>query len=266
MDDLLPFRTKLLDGTAVVLSRMMRSERLGAALGVCTLESTLASAHQLLNHEISMGISYPFEQSMSVAAFEDYFLGCDAFCLRVDAEACPASTENCFGQVPHQAAIDSGTAEQVGKLSQSDLVLPDPQFIGCFYVKPNYPGRSSHLCNGGFLVAPSFRGLGAGYILGERYRFIAQRLGYRGSVFNLVFLDNPASLKLWERLQFTRVGLLPGAGRHPLHPGTSGSEEHFVSAYIWYLDLTKILEPLPLLPNKIRGGSGSGSVVNKSKL
>ena len=22
--------------------------------------------------------------------------------------------------------------------------------IGCFYVKPNYPGRCSHVCNGGF--------------------------------------------------------------------------------------------------------------------
>lgn len=23
---------------------------------------------------------------------------------------------------------------------------------GCFYVKPNFPGRCSHVCNGGFIV------------------------------------------------------------------------------------------------------------------
>ena len=32
--------------------------------------------------------------------------------------------------------------------------------LGSFYVKPNYPGRSSHVCNGGFLVTDAARNRG----------------------------------------------------------------------------------------------------------
>jgi len=35
--------------------------------------------------------------------------------------------------------------------------------------QPNYPGRSSHICNAGFLVHESARGQGVGRILGEAY-------------------------------------------------------------------------------------------------
>lgn len=41
----------------------------------------------------------------------------------------------------------------------------------------------------------------------------APALGYRGSVFNLVYADNAASLKIWDTLGFQRVGLIPGAGK-----------------------------------------------------
>ncbi len=32
--------------------------------------------------------------------------------------------------------------------------------VGTFYVKPNFPGRCSHICNGGFIVDESVRGNG----------------------------------------------------------------------------------------------------------
>jgi hypothetical protein len=41
--------------------------------------------------------------------------------------------------------------------------------LGSFYVKPNYPGRSSHVCNGGFLVTPAARNKGVGKSMGECY-------------------------------------------------------------------------------------------------
>lgn len=40
-------------------------------------------------------------------------------------------------------------------------------WLGSFYVKPNYPGRSSHVCNAGFLVAEAARGKGVGRAMGE---------------------------------------------------------------------------------------------------
>ena len=41
--------------------------------------------------------------------------------------------------------------------------------LGSFYVKPNYPGRSSHVCNGGFLVTTAARNKGVGKSMGQCY-------------------------------------------------------------------------------------------------
>ena len=41
--------------------------------------------------------------------------------------------------------------------------------LGSFYIKPNYPGRSSHVCNGGFLVTDAARNKGVGRLMGEGY-------------------------------------------------------------------------------------------------
>jgi len=41
--------------------------------------------------------------------------------------------------------------------------------LGSFYIKPNYPGRSSHVCNGAFLVTDASRNRGVGRLMGEGY-------------------------------------------------------------------------------------------------
>ena len=48
--------------------------------------------------------------------------------------------------------------------------------LGSFYVKPNYPGRSSHVCNGGFLVTEAARNKGVGRLMGEGYLEWAPKL------------------------------------------------------------------------------------------
>ena len=74
---------------------------------------------------------------------------------------------------------------------------------GCFYMlvpltsntmpketdgsKPNYPGRSSHNCNGGFIVPPKSRGLAIGHGLAQAFCVYVPKLGFRASVFNLVY-------------------------------------------------------------------------------
>lgn len=41
------------------------------------------------------------------------------------------------------------------------------------------------------------RGLGVGYAMGRHYLRFAKELGYLGSLFNLVFVNNIASIKIW---------------------------------------------------------------------
>jgi len=76
------------------------------------------------------------------------------------------------------------------------------------------------------------RGRGVGKALGESYLYYAPRLGYRYSVFNLVYANNMASLRIWDGLGFDRIGLVKGAGRL-----RSAGEGNYVDAVIYGKDL-----------------------------
>ncbi|KAL4745518.1 hypothetical protein BDW72DRAFT_53282 [Aspergillus terricola var. indicus] len=103
--------------------------------------------------------------------------------------------------------------------------------LGSFNVRPNYPGRSSHVCNGMFLVTDAARNKGVGRLMGEAYLDWAARLGYTYAVFNLIYESNVASCRLWEGLGFKRIGRVPNAGRVLSSPG------EFVDAIIYGRDL-----------------------------
>ncbi|KAG8716368.1 hypothetical protein FRC11_001610 [Ceratobasidium sp. 423] len=85
------------------------------------------------------------------------------------------------------------------------------------------------ICNAGFVVRTRFRRLGLGKLLGGSYVRNAPQLGYKGSVFNLVYANNVGSLAIWDRLGFTRVGLIPKAGRLK----TENGEEYFDAVVVY---------------------------------
>lgn len=103
------------------------------------------------------------------------------------------------------------------------------QIVTGFYIKPNFPGRCSHICNGGFIVMQDQRGNGVGKVMGKAYLQLAPLMGYKASVFNLVFEDNVASVKLWSRLGFNVIGRIPRAGR-------LNGKNHLVDALIFHYD------------------------------
>jgi GNAT superfamily N-acetyltransferase len=51
------------------------------------------------------------------------------------------------------------------------------------------------ICNAGFVVPPSQRGHGYGTVLAHSFLHYAPRLGYQASVFNLVYVNNTASVR-----------------------------------------------------------------------
>lgn len=84
---------------------------------------------------------------------------------------------------------------------------------GAFYLKPNWPGRASHVANAGFIVAPEWRRQGLGWLLGTTMLEYAKQLGYRSVIFNLVFYENRTARALWIKLGFTPLGVIPSAVR-----------------------------------------------------
>ncbi|OAA56047.1 histone acetyltransferase Spt10 [Cordyceps fumosorosea ARSEF 2679] len=122
--------------------------------------------------------------------------------------------------------------------------------LGSFYIKPNYPGRSSHVCNGGLLVTDASRNRGVGRLMGESYIDWAPRLGYTYSVFNLVYETNVASCRIWDALGFKRIGRVKGCGNLRSHP------DRLVDAIIYGRDL-----PPPRDDGDEGGGGEDGALV-----
>ncbi|KAJ7594944.1 hypothetical protein C8J56DRAFT_928050 [Mycena floridula] len=170
----------------------------------------------VFSKEVEDGMTYPQEGPIDQAAFEAYFFAADVFIAISSA----LSSTFIDGSI---VALD--ISETRGERTWEEAVA------GFYYVKPNYPGRSSHICNAGFVVPPAARGRGYGSALAKSYVFNAPQLGYEASVFNLVFVNNLASIKLWERLNFTKAGLIPRAGRLKRKDGDG---EEFVDAWVFY--------------------------------
>lgn len=112
---------------------------------------------------------------------------------------------------PFEEEMDTSAFKKYFKKGFVGLV--NDKVVGAFYVKPNYPGRCSHICNGGFLVSTESRGKGIGFALGTAFLKIAPLMGFKASIFNLVFESNTHSIKLWKKLGFEVVGKVPKAGR-----------------------------------------------------
>ncbi|GKT55834.1 acetyltransferase [Colletotrichum tofieldiae] len=115
-----------------------------------------------------------------------------------------------------------GAIMLLGNIEHADLTDDmdwSRECLGSFYIKPNYPGRSSHVCNAGFLVTDASRNRGVGRLMGECYIDWAPKLGYTYSVFNLVYETNVASCKIWDALGFKRIGRVKGCGNLKSHPG-----------------------------------------------
>jgi len=148
---------------------------------------------EMLNFEIVDGRTYPQEAPMDLAQFKTYFLAYDAFVLET----------------------------------------VDKQVVGTFYVKPNFPGRCSHVCNGGFITHEAWRGRGAGTILCDYFLKIAPLLGYRQSMFNLVFANNVASVGTWRKRGFQELGRVPGAGRLKKYENGQCVGEEYVDAIMF---------------------------------
>ncbi|KAJ3763559.1 hypothetical protein EV360DRAFT_33328 [Lentinula raphanica] len=174
--------------------------------------------------EVADGRTYPQEGFFDLQAFENYFLAED---LLVGILTSDSLLQRDFrGSTPSNVMETTVSIDEARNGRTWEECV-----IGCYYVKPNYPGRSSHICNAGFLVPPIRRKGGFGSILAKSYLHYAPKLGYRASVFNLVYVNNDASMRLWERLGFTKVGRIPQAGRLRRKDGKG---EEYVDALVVY--------------------------------
>jgi ribosomal protein S18 acetylase RimI-like enzyme len=88
------------------------------------------------------------------------------------------------------------------------------RILGTYFIKANQPGLGAHVCNCGYVVAPTAQGRGVATLMCEHSQTQALAMGFRAMQFNFVVATNTRAIRLWERLGFSVVGRLPGAFNH----------------------------------------------------
>ena len=104
----------------------------------------LAALKDTFAQVIEEGTSYPQRGPVTMESFKEYYLSHDVFVLR--------------------------DASERGEGGRGEI-------LGAFYVKPNFPGRCSHICNHGFLVPSKFRGMSVGTVMAKFSLPLSKLLG-----------------------------------------------------------------------------------------
>ena len=84
------------------------------------------------------------------------------------------------------------------------------ELLGLYILHPNNLGRCGHICNASYAVASRARGRGVGEALVLHCLKTAKELGFRIMQFNAVVSNNTTALRLYAKLGFTQLGVIPG--------------------------------------------------------
>ena len=91
----------------------------------------------------------------------------------------------------------------------------DGTVLGMYILHPNNVGRCGHIANASYAVATHARGRGVGEALVRDSLKQAKAHGFRIMQFNAVVATNTAALHLYEKVGFTRLGVIPKGFRLP---------------------------------------------------
>lgn len=86
----------------------------------------------------------------------------------------------------------------------------DNTIMGLYILHPNNVGRCGHICNASYAVKKDMRGYHIGEALVRHCMAKARELGFKILQFNAVVSTNSAALSLYQKLGFTKLGVIPG--------------------------------------------------------
>lgn len=93
--------------------------------------------------------------------------------------------------------------------SFSGVAVVDGKILGLYILHPNNIGRCGHLANASYAVSSVARGQGIGEALVVDSLNQAKQIGFRILQFNAVVCSNYSAMHLYEKLGFTKLGIVP---------------------------------------------------------
>lgn len=85
--------------------------------------------------------------------------------------------------------------------------------LGLYILHPNNIGRCSHIANASYAVKPGQRGKRIGEKLVRDSMSVGRQLGFRVLQFNAVVASNAGAIRLYNKIGFTQLGVVPGGFR-----------------------------------------------------
>ena len=115
---------------------------------------------------------------------------------------------------PQEERLTLKTAEEFfGGQTLSAVCEDNGEIVGLYILHPNNVGRCGHIANASYAVKSGLRGRRIGEMLVRDCVESCPRYCFRILQFNAVVCDNMPALKLYEKLGFTRLGIIPGGFR-----------------------------------------------------
>jgi len=135
------------------------------------IKKDLPQMRMIWNEVVEDGIAFPQMELLSEEEAEDF-----------------------FGQQSYNGvAVDAETKE----------------LVGLYVLHPNNVGRCEHIANGSYAVKRSARGMHVGErLVGDSLRR-AKEIGFHILQFNAVVRTNYSAIYLYEKLGFTKLGVIP---------------------------------------------------------
>ena len=87
------------------------------------------------------------------------------------------------------------------------------EIVGLYILHPNNVGRCGHICNASYAVKGGLRGQHIGEKLVQHCMSKAKELGFGILQFNAVVSTNEPALRLYKKLGFQQLGVIPGGFR-----------------------------------------------------
>ena len=85
--------------------------------------------------------------------------------------------------------------------------------VGLYILHPNNVGRCGHICNTSYAVTAAARGQGVGEALVRDSLVQGKAHGFRILQFNAVVESNESARRLYGKLGFVQLGVMPGGFR-----------------------------------------------------
>lgn len=87
------------------------------------------------------------------------------------------------------------------------------EIVGLYILHPNNVGRCGHICNASYAVRRDVRDCHIGEKLVTHCLETAKTLGFKILQFNAVVRSNTYALRLYKKLGFVQLGIIPGGFR-----------------------------------------------------